>query len=53
MGVNFISTKVTKETMELMEQAKIEFRKHHPELNQMFLSNNKIIYEAMVFYLDN
>jgi hypothetical protein len=42
---------IKKETAELINQCKQEFLSHHPEMKQMPISYNKIIYEMAVFYL--
>lgn len=42
---------VKKETFDLLDQAKKEFLKHHKEFEQIYISNNKIIYEALQYYL--
>jgi len=45
--------RVSQETFDLIKDAENEYRRHHKELNEIFLSKNKIIYEALQFYLKN
>ena len=40
------------ETFELIIKCKEEFLNHHPEYRGIELTNNKIINQAFVFYLD-
>jgi hypothetical protein len=45
--------KIDSETDELLFQARKEFLKHHPELNKIPISYNKIIHEISKFYIQN
>ena len=42
---------VKKNTFLLLDEAKKEFIRHHKEFENVRISNNKIIYEALQFYL--
>ena len=53
MSIIFVPIKVSKATHELLKIARSELKKHHPELEETFLSNNKVIYEALKFYVES
>ena len=36
---------------ELLEEAKEEYLKHHPEFKEIPISNNKILFEVLEYYL--
>lgn len=51
MGYNYIKLSVKKEVFELLLQCIEEYRKHHPEMDQVPITQNKIIYEVCSFYI--
>lgn len=44
--------KIKYKTDELRKLALTEFRKHHPEFDQIPISRDKIVYEAFRIYLE-
>jgi hypothetical protein len=50
-NMNTLNVRVTYKTNDLIEKAREEYLKHHPEFKEMYLSNNKILYEVLIFYL--
>ena len=53
MSIIFVPIKVSKNTHEMMKLAKKELIRHHPELEETFISNNKIIYTALKYYMES
>jgi len=49
----FITLKVSETTWNLIKSAKSEYKHYHPEFEQVFISNNKIIYEALKYYVES
>ena len=47
----FHSTQLSDKTFKLLPIAKKEFLSHHDKWEVSMLSNNKIIYEALVYYI--
>lgn len=43
--------KIKQKTDELIDQCVRSFRYHHPELDEIPISRNKIVYEMAIFYL--
>jgi len=41
------------DTFQLIEKCRDEYLKHHPEMKKMTLSNNKVLFEAMSYYLNH
>jgi len=42
-----------KEVHDKLEEVREEYLKHHPEMKNIRLSYNKLIYETIQFYLNN
>jgi hypothetical protein len=53
MSKNCIHVIVRKETRDMIDLCRKEFLAHHPEFKHTFLSQDKIIYEAFKYYLEN
>jgi len=51
MGVTYSKLTVKKDTRKLLEKCIDEFRTHHPEFDEIPITQNKIIYEVCKFYL--
>ena len=49
--MSFHTIQLKKEVFEMLPEAKEEYLRHHPEMRMTNISNNKIIYETMKFYL--
>ena len=49
--MSFKTVQLKKDVFEMLEPAKEEFLRHHKEMDGIAISNNKIIYEALKFYL--
>ena len=49
--MSFHTTQLSKKTFDLLPVAKAEFLEHHPRWEMHMLSNNKIIYEALRYYI--
>ena len=39
------------EVKEMLSECKKDFLKHHPELEEVFITDNKIVYEMAKYYL--
>ena len=48
---SFHSIQLKRRTFEMLPEAKEEFMRHHPEFDMSMLSNDKIIFETVKFYL--
>lgn len=51
--VNFLTIKINEEVNKLIEDAKKEYLKHHPEMELIPLSKSKILYEALKYYIQH
>ena len=49
--MSFHSTQLSSKTFTLLPIAKDEFLEHHPKWELSMISNNKIIYEALRYYI--
>jgi len=49
--MSFHTVQLKKRTFEMLPDSKEEFLRHHPEWDLEMISNDKIIYEALKFYL--
>lgn len=49
--MTFKTVQLKKDVFDMLEPAKEEFLRHHPEMEGIAISNNKIIYETVKFYL--
>jgi len=49
--MSFKTIQLKKVVFEMLPDAKQEFLRHHPEWETEHISNNKIIYEALKFYI--
>jgi hypothetical protein len=49
--MTFHTVQLKKKTFELLPTAKKEFLQHHPEWEVEMLSNNKIIFESIRYYI--
>lgn len=45
--------RIDKNTAELLNLCEKLYREHHPELDKIYISKNKIIFEICDFYLKN
>ncbi len=48
---HFHSVQLNEKTFKLIPTAKMEFISHHPKWETSMISNNKIIYEALIYYI--
>jgi len=49
--MSFHSIQLKKRTFEKLPDAKQEFLRHHPEWDFEMISNDKILYEALKYYI--
>lgn len=47
----YTSIKIDTENLEELDKCVTEYRRHHPELDKIPISRNKIIYEIAKYYL--
>lgn len=52
MATNMIMVKISPKTKALLIDCRAIYRNEHPELDEMYLSNNKILYEVCRFYVE-
>lgn len=53
MGSIFYTLKISQDVENLIKMARAEFLHHHPEFEGIKLSKNKILLEALKFYLES
>jgi len=53
MATNYVTLKVTENTMQLLEKAKEVFLSHHQALKGFKISRDKIISRALRYYIEN
>lgn len=53
MMEKFITIKISETSWNQLKKAKEEYKRHHPEYQQTFVSNNKVIFETTRYYLEN
>lgn len=51
MGDNYVTIKVKKDTLVLLEKAKIVFLNHHKHLEGITLTRNLIVKRALEYYI--
>ena len=49
--MSFHTVQMKKRTFELLPDAKQEFMRHHPEWDEEMISNDKILFEALKYYI--
>jgi len=49
--MSFHTVQMKKRTFELLPDAKAEFLRHHPEWDVEMISNDKILFEALKYYI--
>jgi len=49
--MTYHSLQLKKRTFDMIPKAKEEFLRFHPEMENMRLSNDKVLYEVLKFYL--
>lgn len=47
------TVKLSKETHDMIDMARKEFLRYHPEMAEIQLSNNKILSETLKYYIRN
>ena len=49
--MSFHTVQLKKRTFEMLPLAKQEFLRHHPEWDEEMISNDKILFEAIKYYI--
>lgn len=53
MSIMYKQIRIKDNTNDILNKCVQEFLRHHPELKEIPISRNKIIYEVCKFYLKN
>ena len=51
MVINYKPMQIKEDVLELLGDCEFIYRQYHPELNEVYLSKSKILYEVFKFYL--
>ena len=52
MGKEYVKISVRPETKSMLSECKKLYLKHHPELDHVYISEDKMMYEIFRFYLE-